>query len=228
MQGLRHEEQIVVGDFNLHHEHWGGSTVRQADEEADELLEIIDEFSLTSHLPVGTITFEEADRRSTIDLSLTTIGLVDRLIRCGVDEEIKHDSDHLPIVTSLDLAITQLRPKSRLKWKAIEEAVFTKTLRRQLPPIRRPRTKTALDTYVTEITTALTAAIEEGVPRCLLTPRSRAGWNEECSAILAETKRLRRIYSRDHTEESWEAYRAARNKRRESSAKHYAKHIGRK
>ena len=42
----------------------------------------------------------------------------------------------------------------------------------------------------------------------------RAGWNKECSAILADTKRLRRIYSRDHTDESWEAYRVARNEKK--------------
>lgn len=214
MQNLRLAEQIVVGDFNLHHEHWGGSRVQQSDDEADELLEIMDEFSMTSHLPEGTITFEEANRRSTIDLSLTTIGLVDRLIRCEIDESINHDSDHLPIVTSLDLTVLQLQPKTRLKWKAIDEAVFTKTLRQELPSLRRPRTKTALDAYVTEITTALNAAIEAGVPQCRMTPRSRPGWNEECSVALAETKRLRRIYSRDHTEESWEAYRLSRSKKK--------------
>ncbi|OAQ61321.1 reverse transcriptase [Purpureocillium lilacinum] len=211
MQKLRQMEQVVIGDFNLHHEHWGGSRVQQSDDEADELLEIMDEFSMTSHLPEGTITFEEANRRSTIDLSLTTIGLVDRLIRCEIDESINHDSDHLPIVTSLDLTVLQLQPKTRLKWEAIDEAVFTKTLRQELPSLRGPRTKAALDAYVTETTTALNAAIEAGVPHCRMTPRSRPGWNEECSAALAETKRLRRIYSRDHTEESWEAYREARN-----------------
>ncbi|KAJ6437601.1 zinc knuckle [Purpureocillium lavendulum] len=174
MQGLRQGEQIVVGDFNLHHERWGGSRVRRADDEADELLEIMDDFSLTSHLPAGTITFEEADRQSTIDLSLSTIGLVDRLTKCGIDEDINHDSDHLPIVTSLDITTTQLQPKSRLKWKAIDKAAFSKTLRQQLPSIRRPRTKAALNSYVAEITTALMAAIEAGVPQSILTPRSKA------------------------------------------------------
>ncbi|KAJ6436839.1 reverse transcriptase [Purpureocillium lavendulum] len=192
MQGLRQGEQIVVGDFNLHQEHWGGSRVRRADDEADELLEIMDDFSL-----------------------------VDRLIKCGIDEDINHDSDHLPIVTSLDITTTQLQPKSRLKWKAIDKAAFSKTLRQQLPSIRRPRTKAALDFYVAEITTALMAAIEAGVPQSILTVTApsrlclrHSRWNEECSAILAETKRLRRIYSRDHTVESWEAYRAARNRKK--------------
>ncbi|KAJ6436311.1 reverse transcriptase [Purpureocillium lavendulum] len=120
---------IAIHNVYNPHKQQENRRIRHADDEADELLEIMDDFSLTSHLPPGTITFEEADRRSAIDLSLTTTGLVDRLIRCGIDEDINHDSDHLPIVSSLDLTTTQLKPKSRLKWKAIDEAAFTRTLR---------------------------------------------------------------------------------------------------
>ncbi|KAK1492719.1 zinc knuckle, partial [Colletotrichum abscissum] len=41
----------------------------------------------------------------------------------------------------------------------------------------------------------------------------RRGWDEQCAAILAETKRLRRDHSERQTEESWEAYRTARNRK---------------
>lgn len=66
MQNLHRVEQVVIGDFNLRHEHWGGSRVQRPDDDADELLEMMDEFSMTSHLPEGTITFEEADRCPTM------------------------------------------------------------------------------------------------------------------------------------------------------------------
>ncbi|KAJ6436234.1 reverse transcriptase [Purpureocillium lavendulum] len=212
MQGLRQGEQIVVGDFNLHHEHWGGSRVRRADDEADELLEIMDELSLTSHLPAGTITFEEADRQSTIDLSLSTIGLVDRLIKCGIDEDINHDSDHLPIVTSLDITTTQLQPKSRLKWKAIDKAAFSKTLRQQLPSIRRPRTKAALDSYVAEITTALMAAIEAG-------RRSDSdGKKRLISKALRQTHREKVEQAAESPELLWRIAKWARNRQCQTSA----------
>ncbi|KAK7219285.1 hypothetical protein V2G26_007288 [Clonostachys chloroleuca] len=74
-------EQIVVGDFNLHHAFWGGPTVEHADPEANQLIELIEDFDLTSTLQPGTITYEEGERQSTIDLCLVTLGLVDRLIR---------------------------------------------------------------------------------------------------------------------------------------------------
>ncbi|KAI3545670.1 zinc knuckle [Colletotrichum abscissum] len=145
----QHVEQIVVGDFNLHHELWGGSDIRAPDREATELLDLMDDMNLTSQLRTGTITYEEGDRRTTIDLCLVT----------------------------------------------------------------RPRTKTALDRYVETSIDALSAAIKAAVPTSTLSPKSRRGWDEQCAAILAETKRLRRDHSERQTEESWEAYRTARNRK---------------
>jgi hypothetical protein len=49
------------------------------------------------------------------------------------------------------------------------------------------------------------------VPETHPSAYTREGWTEECRAVLAETKRLKRAHSRHHTEETWEAYRAARN-----------------
>ncbi|KEY74501.1 hypothetical protein S7711_10319, partial [Stachybotrys chartarum IBT 7711] len=95
----------------------------------------------------------------------------------------------------------------------MDKKAFTSELEKRLPPRRRPRTKTALDNYVEEIVAALTQAIDVSVPTSTPCSKAKAGWNEECSKMLAETKRLRRIYSATHTEEAWEAYRVARNKK---------------
>lgn len=113
LEANKHMEQIAVGDFNLHHELRGGNNIRSPDTEANELIELMDDFDLTSQLPAGTITYEEGDRRTTINLCLTTVSLVERLIRCGIDSDANHDSDHLPIVTSLDLTVTQLQQQEK-------------------------------------------------------------------------------------------------------------------
>jgi hypothetical protein len=76
-------EQIIIGDFNLHHELWGGEAVGQADSEASELVELIEDYDLTSTLEPRIATYEEGNRQSAIDLCLVTFGLVDRLIRRG-------------------------------------------------------------------------------------------------------------------------------------------------
>ena len=49
-------DHVIVGDFNIHHPSWGCKTT-QADNRAPQLLEIIDEFNLTQHLPPGTTTY---------------------------------------------------------------------------------------------------------------------------------------------------------------------------
>ncbi|KAG6979819.1 RNA-directed DNA polymerase from mobile element jockey [Fusarium oxysporum f. sp. conglutinans] len=211
-----HHEQIIGGDFNLHHELWGGDRVQRADPDAAELTTIMEDYCLTSNLAPGTITYEERDGRTTIDLCLTTAGLMDRLIQCEIETDMDHDSDHLPITTSLDLNTVKMIAKPRRNWKALDEKTFTRVLQRELPPQRRSRTKTALDRYVKEVMAAITAAVDEPVPKTAPSPRSKPGWNEECAAALAESKRLRRRHSLYRTEETWEAYRAARNGKEET------------
>uniref|UniRef100_A0A8H7K1V6 Reverse transcriptase domain-containing protein n=1 Tax=Bionectria ochroleuca TaxID=29856 RepID=A0A8H7K1V6_BIOOC len=169
----------------------GGPTVEHTDPEANQLIEVIEDFDLYSTLQPGTITYEEGERKSTIDLCLVTFGLVDRLIRSEVDREIDHGSDHLPIVTELDVSITQMKKEIGRNWKALDEKVFDDILRLELPPLLRPRTKAALDRYVREIVTAIQKAAEEATSIRRPSVKSRAGWNEEFSKAVAEAKRLK-------------------------------------
>lgn len=61
--------------------------------------------------------------------------------------------------------------------------------------------------------TALQEAVEAAVPLRMWSLAARRGWDEECKQALAEAKRLRRLYTLHHTDEAWEAYRAARNRK---------------
>jgi exonuclease III len=204
-------EQIVVGDFNLHHDMWGGPDGPRREAEAEDLVELMEDFDLTSTLAPGTITYEEGSKQATIDLCLVTLGLVDRIIRSEVDRSLDHDSDHLPIVTSLDISVKQLSREPSRNWKSVDEKRFKSAIVNNLPPRRRPRTRGALDRYLGELVTVLQNAIDEAVPQRIWSPKSKRGWDEECTRALTETKRLRRIYSLYHMDETWEAYRAARN-----------------
>ncbi|KAF2844552.1 hypothetical protein T440DRAFT_355671, partial [Plenodomus tracheiphilus IPT5] len=66
----RTDEQIILGDFNLHHPLWGGLNKGVTDPETEDLIDIIGDFGLHSTLPPGTVTYEEGRSRSTIDLCL--------------------------------------------------------------------------------------------------------------------------------------------------------------
>src|SRR3569833_1523001 len=106
MEAHQDAEQMILGDFNLHHELWGGPAVRHQDYEADDVLDIMEQFNLTLTISPGTATYQSSLGRTTIDLCFVTLDLADRVARCEVDHEMDHDSDHLPITTVLDIGTT--------------------------------------------------------------------------------------------------------------------------
>ena len=205
------DEQMVLGDFNLHHTMWGGDEVSQSEQEAEELIDIMASSEMTTTLPPGTTTYEEGLARTTIDLCWMSFGLLDRLIQCQVDGILDHDSDHLPISTVLDLRVQQQVVKPVRPWKKLNNENFCKVLKEELPTIQRPRTVAALERYVGDIIDAMVKTADQALPLRQPSQRAREGWTTECSEVLAEAKRLKRRHGRTRTEESWEAYRAARN-----------------
>lgn len=102
---------MLLGDFNLHHPLWGGLNREVTDSESEDLIDIIGDFALHNTLPPGTVTYEEGQAQSTIDLCLVTSGLINKVTKSEVDRSLDHDSDHLPISTTLDLAVQ--RPEKR-------------------------------------------------------------------------------------------------------------------
>lgn len=109
-------EQIVIGDFNLHHPSWGGADV-QADQEADELILLTEEFEMKQVLPRGTITWRRADSQSTIDLIFMTPLLRESLIQCHTSKSLDCHSDHEPIRTLINLSTIQASPRQSRNWK---------------------------------------------------------------------------------------------------------------
>jgi ribonuclease HI/exonuclease III len=206
-------EQIILGDFNLHHELWGGLTVRERDPESDDLIDIMEEYQLSSLLPADTVTYDDKNAQTCIDLCYGTQDLIDRVIKCGVDHEMDHNSDHLPITTILDLRMISIQRAETRDWSSIEEKELRTSLARELPTLRCPRSRHALDRYVGEVTKAIQSAIERTTPLKRWSSRARAGWTSECKETQAEARRLKRRNARLHTDESWEAYRVARNQK---------------
>jgi hypothetical protein len=143
---------------------WGSANVRHTDPESADLLAIMEDFNLYSTLPPGTITYEEGTSRTIIDLCLVTVGLINRVIRSQVDQDLDHDSDHLSISTVIYLWVQQLDTSPKQDWKRLDEGMYHKALRQALPPLRRPADKIALDTYVQEVVGAIQRAIDKAIP----------------------------------------------------------------
>jgi hypothetical protein len=111
----------------------------------------------------------------------------------------------------LDMTVEHLEETSKRNWKRMDEKAYLKIVKQTLPPLRRPTTKAGLDGYVQEVVEATKVAIDKAVPRTCFSHRAREGWTAECKTVLTEAKRLKRLHSQHATEETWEAYRKARN-----------------
>jgi exonuclease III len=133
------EEHIVLGDFNLHHPHWTGVDNRGVEKEADELLTIAETNQLQLLLPPGTPTRQERGQHTTIDLVFATPLIAESLIACGLaDQELDHDSDHLPVSTIIGTAtFTHDRPNRRI-WHQLDGKRLHQTLAQSLPASRIP------------------------------------------------------------------------------------------
>ncbi|EGU73337.1 hypothetical protein FOXB_16153, partial [Fusarium oxysporum f. sp. conglutinans Fo5176] len=123
-QAGRLVDVVVVGDFNRHDQLWGGddiSLTRQG--EADQIINLMSEFDLTSLLPRGTKTWSGGDFEITVDLVLTSADLAFSTVKCMI-HGTEHGSDHRAIETEFDVSVPAHQAQERLllknaPWKEI-------------------------------------------------------------------------------------------------------------
>ncbi|GFF80079.1 predicted protein [Aspergillus lentulus] len=208
MEQWRQAEQVVVGDFNLHHPYWGGLMTQRADPEAEETLQLIENFDLGLLYEAGTVT---RGSESTIDLSLATPRLQDSLVRCLPREDLDHDSDHIPLETIFAKPTLERTLPEKWKWELTDKERLHHVLAQNLPDLRTLTTKQDIDNATKAIVNAILVAVKESTPKARVSPRSIPGWTRECKEAQQLARRLRRRYQRERTPEAWEAYRRARN-----------------
>lgn len=204
-------ESIILGDFNLHHPAWGGPNVLHPEREAEDLLDLTQQFQLNNLLPVGTVTYDTNHAQTCIDQCYATQQVTDWTIRCDIDTDLDHDSDHLPITTIINVPTTKPAVADQRNWRLTDAKLLRQTLSTLLPQPQYPRSHHALDRYMEDIVLAIQSAIHASTPITRHSPRATPGWTRECKETQMEARRLKRLHAYAHTVESWEEYRAARN-----------------
>jgi exonuclease III len=107
-QALSHPgEHMLVGDFNLHHPLWGGTLLPTQHTLADDLIEAMAHSNMELILPQGTVTWRSGNSMSTLDLTFATSGIAEQVLQCQPCEELDSDSDHIPIITSIETSVPQ-------------------------------------------------------------------------------------------------------------------------
>ncbi|KZL81062.1 reverse transcriptase, partial [Colletotrichum incanum] len=176
---------VIAGDFNRHDQLWGGdeiSMVRQG--EADAIIDLMNEFSLSSLLPRGTKTWQRGEHQSTIDLVLASEEPTNAVVKCAI-HETEHGSDHRAIETIFDISMPEPAPRERLlfknaPWREIN-ARITSTLETTLCQGTVQEKTDKLMLVVMEAIHALT-------PKAKPSPYSKRWWTTDLT-------QLRRIYS---------------------------------
>jgi len=79
-------ETLLLGDFNAHHQVWGGQGV-VCEQNAEHLLIEAERRGLTLLTPQGEPTWKRGQQKSTIDLSFATYTLTGRVEYCGPEEK---------------------------------------------------------------------------------------------------------------------------------------------
>jgi hypothetical protein len=157
---------LVLGDFNLHHPAWGGDEAPR-DVKAEDLLDLMESAGLDNWLAPGTITRDQAGYQTTIDLTLASYSLREQMIACEVDQDVHADSDHLPILTLLEVNVPETAEAvKRRNWKAMEVEKFLTFASANLCTMQLPKEPTPreIDYAVDHLIDIVQQAAQESTP----------------------------------------------------------------
>lgn len=208
-----HKEHIALGDFNLHHELWGGpNTPKTHTEKAEELIIVTQRYGMEQLVSTGTITYKESTGENTIDLVFATGLLSESLISCGIAEQFDHDSDHQPIFSHWFLETVSRPCDFRRQLTKIDTTLMIKTLKKNLAYISYTFATTAqeLDEKVSLLIKTIEIAIDASIPLSRLCSKSVPRFDESCKDAQMKARRPKKIWKKEEKEESWEEFRQAR------------------
>lgn len=155
LSAYQKEEQIILNNFNLYYKLWGGPTVQERDPKSDNLIDIIKKYQLGSFLPAVTVTYNNNNIQTYIDLYYGIQNLIDRVVKYKTDYKMDHNLDHLSITTILNFQIIQKQQIKTHNWFNINKKKLRAKLALELPIFRYLKLRQALDRYVREVTKAI-------------------------------------------------------------------------
>ncbi len=146
-----------------------------------------------------------------MDLVFATPLLPESLIYCKIAEVFDHDSDHQPILSEWTLQMIDKPIDSRRLLAKMDLALLIKTLQQSLVnlPHLPSRTAKELDEKVLPLVKAIDTEMDISIPKAKLCPKSIPGFDEKCKDAQMRARRLKKIWKKEGTKESWEAFRLA-------------------
>ena len=195
---------LWLGDFNRHHPLWDEDRnshlfTNAALASSQKILDILADYGLTQLLPKNTPTLQSSSSRNWThpDNVFATEHTSLSLISCDTDPENRGpNTDHVPIVTVLDLTPPASDDTPSWNYRAVDWQQFSTALSKELEKIDPPRlleTKEDFQKAAKQLDDTLRRTVELAVPRTKPHPHQKRWWTRELTTLMGELKRLRKL-----------------------------------
>jgi exonuclease III len=202
-QSQEETHTLWLGDFNRHHLHWDSVNddrlfTKAAIIKAEKLISAVADAGLDLALPpkIPTHKHNVSKKWTRLDHVFLSEHSFDTLLSCeALSDNLGLNTDHLPIVTKMDLTVARSPSKSFANFRNVDWDKFRKTLEEQIRDFGLPRairSQSELDTECTRLTEALQLTIQKEVPTEELGPKSRRWWTKELTKLRREASKLGR------------------------------------
>ncbi len=177
---------------------------------------ITQRWKIEQMVSVRTTTYKESTGESNIDLIFTTLLLLESLISCGIEDKFVHYSDHYLILPQWMLQTVD----SPLSSRFLQSKIVVQNLKRALleelvkDSPRYTQTANELNTQVYSLIVAFETEIAMAILKARLSPKSVTGFDEKCKETQMKARRLKKIWKRETTVESWKEFWLAWAKKR--------------
>ncbi len=189
------DHHILLKNFNLHHFFWSDSFRLTQHVATNNLFDIMQNRNLILTLSKDSITWKVHNSISIINLTFMTIYLTKRLKHCMTRFDLDQSSNHILISTKI-LCDTKsnLSRIARKTWKLIDLNKIKKSMKYALT-LQSSITVREIDFCANEIQKFLRLIVEMIVSWTIFNRHVKSFWNEQCSATIKNTRKLRRRWS---------------------------------
>jgi hypothetical protein len=185
---------ILLGDFNRHHPTWEGNEnahLTSPDRLLNPLLELIINMRLKMILPrsIPTLEARHGGQWTRPDNVWRNTDTESTILACEVQSNLRPvNTDHLPIITTLDLSYYPSKTDTRFNFKMADWDKFKNKVKSDLensPLLSRPALNTTqeLEEAVNKLFRILQDATAESIPKIKTIPHLKWWWNKTLSAV---------------------------------------------
>ena len=185
------EHVIMAGDFNRHHSWWEeerNTHLTSSETLIQPLLDLLYRFDLRMALPADIPTLQALSTGNWTrpDNVWCTSQTTDHFLQCDTDPGLRGpNTDHLPILSTLDLPTTRNTPRTTRNFRATDWKEFTDRLMTLLPPDepKRLTSESEFREALNSINDALRITIEDIVPSYKPLPSTKRWWTHELTSL---------------------------------------------